>query len=495
MKTRAAPQPAAALGRSGRWFTDSDGRVTILHGVNLVNKLPPYEPLALGFGERDAELIASWGFNTVRIGWIWKALEPAPGEYDDAYLERIAELAALLARHGQHVLLDFHQDMYNERFSGQGFPDWAVQDDGLPRRPDLGFPRNYFFMPGLWRAYDHFWANDPAPDGVGLQDRFALAWQRVAERLAGEPAVFYDVFNEPFPGRAAPLCAQPLGYPRFDRRLSEMSSRVLRAIRAVDADKLVLYEPNVLFNNGARTHHRSLDDPNTGLSFHVYCPATTPGMPRLRPGTAQDRFCAPAERRVLSNALRHAKRADCALLLSEFGATDDLRNIARVCAIADRSMISWQYWAYFNEDPSAARPEESLLRDLGRPRSAPNLDEAKAEVLSRPFPRAVAGTPLAYSFDPRLPEFRLSYAPSPAGGGRGPGEPTEVFLPLPVFGDDYAIELSGARLSPRQDDSELLLLEHDSGAERVDLRVRASASAAETRPAAQRDASGPPLLG
>jgi len=174
------------------------GRVVTLHGVNMVHKHPPYEPLAIGFGEQDAQLIESWGFNTVRIGWIWKALEPEPGSYDDAYLERIAELVQLLAGHDQHVLVDFHQDMYNERFSGEGFPDWAVQDGGLPHKPDLGFPRNYFFMPGLWRAYDNFWANRPGPGGVGLQDRFAAAWRHVVERLAPESAVFYDIFNEPF---------------------------------------------------------------------------------------------------------------------------------------------------------------------------------------------------------------------------------------------------------------------------------------------------------
>jgi hypothetical protein len=54
----------------------------------------------------------------------------------DAYLERIAELVRLLASHGQHVLIDFHQDMYKARFSGEGFPDWAVllPEDGRPQR-------------------------------------------------------------------------------------------------------------------------------------------------------------------------------------------------------------------------------------------------------------------------------------------------------------------------------------------------------------------------
>ena len=58
-------------------------------------------------------------------------------------------------------------------------------DDGLPAQPDVGFPGNYFVMPALWRAFDHFWANDPGPDGVGLQDAYAAAWRHAAPGSAG----------------------------------------------------------------------------------------------------------------------------------------------------------------------------------------------------------------------------------------------------------------------------------------------------------------------
>ena len=74
---------------------------------------------------------------------IYTAVEPSPGSYDDAYLAGIARTVATLGRHGIYSLLDFHQDMYNERFAGEGFPDWSVQDDGLPNTPNLGFPGNY----------------------------------------------------------------------------------------------------------------------------------------------------------------------------------------------------------------------------------------------------------------------------------------------------------------------------------------------------------------
>ena len=53
----AAAQPRPPLGHAGRWITDADGRVVILHGVNMVYKVPPYAPDAIGFGT-----VPKWGF-------------------------------------------------------------------------------------------------------------------------------------------------------------------------------------------------------------------------------------------------------------------------------------------------------------------------------------------------------------------------------------------------------------------------------------------------
>jgi endoglycosylceramidase len=54
------------------------------------------------------------------------------------------------------------------------------------------------------RAFDHFWANDKAPDGLGLQDHFAACWRALAERLGSQKWLLgYDLFNEPFPGSLA----------------------------------------------------------------------------------------------------------------------------------------------------------------------------------------------------------------------------------------------------------------------------------------------------
>ena len=64
------------LGHAGRWITDDQGRVVVLHGLNMVYKRPPYAPDAIGFGDDDAAFLAREGFNAVRVGVIYKAVEP-----------------------------------------------------------------------------------------------------------------------------------------------------------------------------------------------------------------------------------------------------------------------------------------------------------------------------------------------------------------------------------------------------------------------------------
>ena len=45
----------------------------------------------------------------------------------------------------------------------------------MPAEPKNGFPANYLGMPALNRAYDHFWANDPGPEGRRAQSTVSAA--------------------------------------------------------------------------------------------------------------------------------------------------------------------------------------------------------------------------------------------------------------------------------------------------------------------------------
>jgi endoglycosylceramidase len=220
----------------------------------------------------------------------------------------------------------------------------------------------------------------------------------------------------------------------------------------------VFYEPNVLFDYGADTHHDDLGDPRVGLSFHAYCMAASPGLPRL-PGTIQDRVCARQEQRVFDLAERHSRRTGAALLLSEFGATDDLRKLSQTVELADRNMASWQYWAYFGRDPCCERPEEGLVHDVGDPPAGANVKRDKLDVLARPYPRAVAGTPRRWSFDRQKRSFELEYVPRPpAGIELDDGAETDVYLPARHYPDGYEVAVEGAEVVSESNDPILRLV-------------------------------------
>src|SRR3954451_16770630 len=144
--------PTLPLDHAGRWITDAQGRAVILHGINMVYKRAPYAPDAVGFGDDDAAFLAAEGLDTVRAGIIYKAVEPQPGVYDDAYLDRIAATVKTLGDRGIVSLLDSHQYLYNERSKAEGCPAWPLQNIALPAEPKNGFPSNYLTMPALQRA-------------------------------------------------------------------------------------------------------------------------------------------------------------------------------------------------------------------------------------------------------------------------------------------------------------------------------------------------------
>ena len=247
------------------------------------------------------------------------------------YLEHIAGTVRTLARHGVMSLLDFHQDMLNERFQDEGIPDWAVQDGGLPN-PKLGFPANYAANPALEHALDAFWSNAPGPGGIGLHARFAAAWAHVAARFTGQPSLLgYELFNEPFPGTPWQPCSLPAGCPAFDAKLTSFNRRVDARIRKADRRTLVWYEPNVLFNSGTTISHvGAIGDRSAGFAFHNYCAS--------QPAAVSERDCS----KVFSNAIQHAAAVGGnALLLTEFGATDDAAYLREIVAHADRFMVPW----------------------------------------------------------------------------------------------------------------------------------------------------------
>jgi endoglycosylceramidase len=441
--------PVLPLGHAGRWITDARGRVVVVHGTNMVEKRPPYTPAAAGFSAADAAFLARLGFNAVRLGVIWKAVEPAPGVFDDTYLDHIARTVAMLARHGLLSLLDFHQDLFNERFEGEGAPDWAVEDGGLPN-PRLGFPANYTGNPALEHALDAFFSNAPGPGGIGLAERFAAAWAHVAARFRGLPTVLgYELVNEPFPGSAWATCLGATGCA-FDAVLTAFYRRVAAAIRAVDPQTLVWYEPSVLFNVGFGSAVGALGDPRAGFAFHDYCPT--------EPQTHSPAGCAAFDDRVFGHALAHVAETGEAILLTEFGSTSDAPYLTDMLARADRTMVPWLEWSYCRcNSPTDTGAQPGLVVDPHRPPRGSNLVRGTLRALVEPYPQVIAGTPQSWGFDPAARTFTLRYTTARVdGSGRfAPGATTEITTPRLVYGGRYGVRVEGGAVAVRHGGSRL----------------------------------------
>jgi endoglycosylceramidase len=251
----ARPDPDA-----GGWIADAHGREVRLRGVNVNAHVEywqqdPSRFTTYPFPEADAAEIASYGWNAVRLLLSWSRVEPAPGVYDDAYLDAIEDAVLALERHGVYAIVDLHQDAWDATlaaredeacrpgespaFGWDGAPAWATFDGGRRRcTPPLGRE----FSPAVIAAFQAFWDDAPDAAGVGIRTRYGAMLAHVATRLSRHDAVAgYDVMNEPnayvlFPGH-------------FDA-LADLYADAFAAIRAAEdgaghPHRMIFFEPSI----------------------------------------------------------------------------------------------------------------------------------------------------------------------------------------------------------------------------------------------------------
>jgi endoglycosylceramidase len=461
----AQARSASQLRQQGKFLVDGHGRVVITHGVNAVWKRAPYYPpeAPAGFTAADADWLRAHGFNSARIGTLFAGVMPRRGEIDAAYLAHWERVVKLLASRQIYILFDFHQDMYNERYQGEGFPDWATLDDGVPHPVSFGFPGNYF-TPACSRAFDNFWANRD-----NLWDHYRNAWQAVAARWKDQDYhMGYDLMNEPWPGSDVYTCMNPAGCPvHDDQELQAMQEHVRAGIRTVDPANVVWFEPNVIFNSGAKTGLGLLSpirDANLGFSWHKYCLSAA----LLHAQGAEDLpGCDNYHQFVSDTAEETVARLGAASLITEFGAADDLADLVQVTRQADAALTGWQYWHYKEWADPTTESQESGGQGLFRDDSdLSSIKLEKLKILERTYPQATAGIPLALQFDPDTAEFLYRYQPRPARA------PTEIHVPVALhYAGAYSVEAAGARVvsapnAPR------LVLENEPGATDVQVKVR-----------------------
>lgn len=434
----------------GKSFVDELGRERIFRGMNFVYKgtKDSYPRSYIPDWDDDAlEKMQTNGFNLIRLGLIWDGIEHEMGRYDDEYLGYMAAFVDRCAKHGIHVYIDMHQDLYASFSipSGDGAPLWATLTDGRVYHHLSGevWSAGYFLSSAIHRAFDSFWSNKPVA-GRGLQDRYTDMWKHTAEFFKDKPALFgFDLMNEPFPGTDGGAVFRKLIYGALAAVAKNNAIGKSDLIKSLLSQKK-RYDLIALFNDES-TYRKIIKNGNSlikrfdiekyypffrktatavrevtekGIILMENCyysniaiPCSTPRL-EYRGGKKEKNFAfAPHGYDLIVDTTADEETADnmrvdvifeehrntqnrlgCPVLVGEWGGhsgkDEGLWHIEHLLDIFEKNRWSTTYWCYQN-----GIFETPLMKTL-----------------VRPYPQAVTGTIDSFSFDPKTRTFSLTYS-------------------------------------------------------------------------------------
>ncbi|HEY6948997.1 MAG TPA: cellulase family glycosylhydrolase [Nitrososphaeraceae archaeon] len=273
-------EPREGIWKSGYWFRDEDKRFVLFRGVNFGSrsKMPPYLPIApldvhelsqldlkkeIESVRSGLDLMKNLGFNVIRLLVSWKAIEPRPNPNLDEllpegrkYLEYMKEIIDELYARNLYVILDFHQDIANEVYGGDGFPDWAVAIDEehekpkAPTKPDKKWQFKYMINKSLKETLKSFWVNDLTNLDEGLKN---YPVRTHLEKTIGQTVKFFKSLNGGL-GHPGILAVEPFNEPHpntipkkeFEiNNLMEYYRNVNSEIEKFDTSLFIFIEPRV----------------------------------------------------------------------------------------------------------------------------------------------------------------------------------------------------------------------------------------------------------
>ncbi|HSN27041.1 MAG TPA: cellulase family glycosylhydrolase [Kofleriaceae bacterium] len=388
----------------GDALRDPDGRAVILRGMNVsgTQKSAPYLD---GKTAADyARIRTDWGMNGIRFVMTWSAVEPQEGQYDDAYLDMVAERMQWAADAGLTVVLDMHEDVYGEGFGFDGAPRWTCDEARYaaftPTQP--WFLGN--FDPNVEACVDGFYETHTKA--------FAAAWAHVAKRLAASPAVIgFDVLNEPGWGTYAES--------KFEHdRLAPMYREVVAAVRAEAPEWVAFLEPSSSRNAGFPTGLTAFDFPDVMYAPHSYDSNAEMGS-GFDP-THRDQVIA-----NVADLAGEAKMLHAGMWIGEYGGVAMSAGIADYMTAeydaAGMVAASTMYWADDDGGYGPVNTDGSERQPL-------------VDTLVRPYPERVAGDPTSYAFDAATSTFTFVYRP------RAMKQPTRIVVPARVYPQGFTVD-------------------------------------------------------
>ncbi|KAI8824721.1 glycoside hydrolase superfamily [Chytriomyces cf. hyalinus JEL632] len=357
------------------------------YGTNGVAKTAPFipdirpdAPPKHSFNQRDIDVLSQHGVTVIRLGIMWPGVEPVRGQYNQTYLDGMKKIVQMCSDAGIYVLLDFHQDLLSEKYSGEGVPQWIENPNtgalGFPSpisppyklNPCLKLPWGYCHFPKeTQRGFQGLYSNVN-----GKRDAFVECWKVVAKAFLGFKNILgYDIKNEPFNGDAiANVLLSDVEYVNENNFLPFYEA-VSEGIRGIDPNAIIHFESATIIQEKA------------GFS-------TVPGGPQYDNKTVFNFHCYetvqsnPLET-VIGYRIQTAEELQCGTFLGEYemGVRTGAAAIQKHSVSANKfllSMAGWEYKEYIIKGQMITGTNDGLVDEEGK-----FQDESKVFILKFNF--------------------------------------------------------------------------------------------------------------
>jgi endoglucanase len=242
--------------------------------------------------ERDIELIAKKGYNSVRLPVNARHLYDRKNEqykWKEDGFSYINQLIAWCKKYNIYIILDMH--------GAPGGQTGTNIDDSLKDKPELFMNRHY-------------------------QLELIALWTEIARRYKNEGIIAgYDLLNEPLPN----------WFSKFNHQVVPLYKELIQAIRTVDQHHLIILEgvhwaTDFSIFDGLRIEDL---DTNIMLQFHKYW--------------------SPPDQESLSYFLAYRNQLNVPLFMGE-GGENNLMWYCAIFPLYDKLNISWSFWTYKKMD-------------------------------------------------------------------------------------------------------------------------------------------------
>jgi len=416
-------------------FQDSYGRTLIFHGASLYTNDDPG-----GYTRYNStgakRLINDWGLNSVRMFWNWNAIEPDSAVFSEDKLEAIVRVVENFTNEGVYVVLAVNGTATSSQHLITG--TWQAPAGTAVNNPALPGALNPAVQESMRRFWDY-------RNYAYLQDEFIKASVYLARRLKNNPFVLgYDIINEPW---GDGLISTVLNVNLETQLLPGFYQRYITAMRAIENDKYIFFEPSVLFNIKEAADFKTklpvINDTRIGVKHLVFAPHCYLANERTNTiKNSYDSYLGSLKKNYTAIQQKHL----VPVYIGEWANIDytsftDWENyLNKHMAAFDDIKASWSYFSYIPGENNLVKGDDVT-------------ENPTANSVARVYPRATAGELLSFSYQPDVKEFRMSFI-----NNTSITQPTEIFIPRRHYPNGYNLTVTGTSKYSAEFDSAKHLL-------------------------------------